>query len=188
MWGREYSRAGDRVLGHGEAKVSPEEAVARLAEIVATRAEFTEQEIYAAMAAAGIPDPIADRAYKFTQIAWGRVLLDGLGVRFSPEYTCFNGAGEVIETGRLTDQPYFAAATSAAARYAGTPGFRRLALMAAEVYVVNDLLNKGSQPENLVTTPPALFMEAPTPAGMEKVRQHLTQLTGGRKKPWWRFW
>ena len=41
------------------------------AEIVATRAEFTEQEIYAAMAAAGIPDPIADR--KLARYDGGRV-------------------------------------------------------------------------------------------------------------------
>jgi hypothetical protein len=168
--------------------VTPEAAVAQLAEIVAPRTEFTEKDVYAAMADAGMPAPVADRAYKFTQIAWGRVLLNGLGIRFSPEYTCFSGDGEVIESGRLAEQPCFAAATSIAGEYVGSPGFERLALMAAEVHAVNELLNKGSKPENLATTPPALFMEAPTSAGMERARQHLSQALSRTKRPWWRFW
>ena len=76
--------------------MTPEAAVHRLFDIIATRTEFTEDAVYAAMVEAGVPGPAADRAYKFAQIACGRVLLDGLGVRFSPDYTCFNGAGEVI--------------------------------------------------------------------------------------------
>jgi hypothetical protein len=168
--------------------VTPREAVARLADIIAARAKFTEDEVYAAMAAAGIPDPVADRAYKFTQIAWGRLLLAGLRIQFAPEYTCYNGAGEVIETGRLADEPYFASATAAAERYAGAPGFKLLAMMAAEFHGVNELLLRGSKPENLEITPPALFMEPPTQAGMEKARQQLLQGLGKPKKPWWRFW
>jgi len=168
--------------------VTPQAAVSRLAEIISPRVEFTEDDVYAAMAAAGVPPSVADRAYKFTQIAWGRALLAGIGINFSPEYTCFNGAGQVIETGSLAEQPYFAAAASSAHVYAGTPGFERLALMAAEVHAVNELLNKGSKPENLATTAPALFMEPPTLAGMERARQHLSRELGRRKKPWWRFW
>jgi len=60
--------------------------------------------------------------------------------------------------------------------------------MAAEVHAVNELLNKGSKPENLVTATPALFMEAPTPEGMERARQHLLRGLDQPKKPWWRFW
>lgn len=168
--------------------MTPQAAVARLAEIVTPRAEFTEDDIYAAMADAGIPESVADRAYKFTQIAWGRAFLAGMGVSFSPEYTCFNGAGAVIESGRLADQPYFAAAIAAASNYVGTPGFKLLALMAAEVHAVNELLNKGSKPENLATVAPALFMEPPTPSGIDRARQHLSQGPGRPKKPWWQFW
>ena len=54
--------------------------------------------------------------------------------------------------------------------------------MAAEVHGVNELLNKGSKPENITTSPAALFMEPPTPAGMERVRQHLSQGAGRPKK------
>ena len=56
----------------------------RLFDIIAARIDFTEDTVYAAMGEAGVPRPVADRAYKFTQIACGRALLGGLGVRLSP--------------------------------------------------------------------------------------------------------
>lgn len=103
--------------------MTPEEAVARLAEIVAARAKFTEDDIYAAMADAGLKDSVADRAYKFTQTAWGRALLDGMGIQFGSGYLCFNRVGEVIESGQLADQPYFAAASRLVPQYTRSPGF-----------------------------------------------------------------
>jgi hypothetical protein len=168
--------------------MTPEAAVARLFDIIAGRTEFTEDTVYAAMGESGVPGPVADRAYKFAQIACGRQLLSGMDISFSSDYTCFNAAGDAIESGRLAEQPYFAAATAAVGRYVGTPGFKRLALMAAEVHAVNELLNKGSRPEDLATSAPVLFMEPPTLAGMERVRQQLSQGVGRSKKPWWRFW
>jgi hypothetical protein len=69
-----------------ERDLRPSAAVACIAEIVAQQAAFDEDDIYAAMKKAGIPDGVADRAYKFTQIAWGRAILAGLGVRLSPDY------------------------------------------------------------------------------------------------------
>jgi hypothetical protein len=92
--------------------VSPDAAVAKLVEIVVARREFSQDEIYAAMAAAGIPDPTADRALKFTQTAWGRAFLADLGVGFSPEYLCFNASGDVIESGQLDEEPHYSAASA----------------------------------------------------------------------------
>jgi hypothetical protein len=194
--------------------MTPEEAVARLAELMDTRAKLAEDDIYTMMREAGIPDPVADRAFKFTQIAWGRVFLGSFGVRFSPDYLCFNAVGDVVESGLLREQPYFAAAMSLARRYANTPAFQRLAVMSADVNAVNKALNAGSKAENLVTSPAALFFEAATPAGMEKAGKLLAQMAAAadkedkpRKseaarpakptrppkpaspaKPWWRFW
>ena len=157
--------------------MTPEALVARLFDIIATRTEFTEESVCAAMLKTGVPGPAADQAYQFTQIACGRVLLGGLGIQFSPDYTCFDATGNVLESGRLVEQAYFAAATALASSYAGTPGFERLALMAAEVHAVNELLNKGSRPENLATSAPALFMKRSVPAdGVSSA------------KPWWQFW
>jgi Family of unknown function (DUF6348) len=181
--------------------VSPETAVAWLADIIAARDDFTEDEAYAALAEAGVPAALADRAYKFTQIAWGRALLAGIGVQFSPEYIWFNGSGEVAESGRMADEPCFVAASRLGERYAGAPGFKRLALMSADVHAVNNALHHGSKPEDLVTAPAALFLAAPTAAGMENARQviaqHLAKVPKpsasarakpASAKPWWRFW
>ncbi|QEG26400.1 hypothetical protein GobsT_11390 [Gemmata obscuriglobus] len=181
--------------------MAPEAAVTRLAEIIAARTEFTEDDIYAAMAATGIPDPVADRAYKFTQTAWGRGFLDGMGVQFGTEYLCFNAGGEVIESGKLIEQPYYVAAVRLLPQYARTAGFQSFVLMSADVNTVNSALHAGSKPENLVMGPAAFFMEAPTPAGMAKVQRLLSERasSGNRngsgalqpaadKKPWWRFW
>lgn len=170
--------------------MTPEAAVTLLAEIVSNRSDFTDDEVYAAMSDTSMADSIADLAYKFTQIAWGRALLRDLGIEFPDNYICFNGEGEVIESGLLEEQPYFVAAVAMAKQYAETPGFQRLALMAAEVHAVNDLLLQGSEPQNLKTTPPALFLEPATPEGQEHAREYLMQTLGPQKtkKPWWQFW
>jgi hypothetical protein len=166
--------------------VAPETAVAWLADILAGWGDFTEDDAYAALAEAGVPDAVADRAYKFTQIAWGRDLLAGLGIQFAPEYIWLNGAGEVVDSGLLADEPCFATAARLAQRYRGAPGFIRLATMSADVNVVNSALNRGSKPENLATVPPCLFTEAPTEAGMANARkaiaEHLAALRGKPKQ------
>jgi hypothetical protein len=179
--------------------VGPADAVAWLADILGAWHEFTEKEAYAAMADAGIPDALAARAYTFTQVAWGRTLLDGLGVQFSLQYLCFDASGTIVESGDLADEPCFAAATRLAERYKGSPGFKRLAMMSADFHAVNNALNGGSKPEDLVTSPACLFLEAPTAAGMEAARQAIAQYLAAipksgklarpeRAKPWWQFW
>jgi len=182
--------------------MTPQAAVQKLAETVAQREAFTEDEVYAALAAAGVPERAADRAYKFTLFAWGRAFLAGLGIRFSPDYFCFDAHGTVVETGRLEEEPYFAAARGLVQKYERTPGFERLALMSSDVQAVNAALEAGSRPENLVTSPAAMFLAAPTPAGMENARRALAEHEATRPegnagaaqavsspgKPWWRFW
>ena len=155
--------------------MTPEVAVDRLVQILEARAQLNEDDIYDALTAAGVPGPVADRAYKFTQIAWGRLLLDGLGIHFDPEHLCFDRNGAVIESGQLAEQPYFVAALAAARKQPPPASLPRFALMSADVTVVNNALNAGSKPEDLVTGPAALFMEAPTSEGIAKARQLLRQ-------------
>jgi hypothetical protein len=155
--------------------MSPQSAVVRLAEIVAPRESFTQDEVYAAMAADGLSAEEADLAFKFTQVAWGRAFLDGLGVHFSPDYLLCNGSGEVIGSGRLAENPYFAAALTVLPHYARTKGFIWLALTSSDVQAVNSALNAGSQPHDLVTGPAMMFVEAITPEGMKKASEHITE-------------
>src|SRR5262245_7582530 len=111
------------------------------------------------MSRAGIPDDVADRAYKFTQTAWGRVFLDDMGINFSSDYTCYNEDGDEIESGELNEQPYFAAAMRLVSRYNRTKGFLTLAVMSADVNAVNAALNAGAKPEDLSMGPAMLFVK-----------------------------
>ena len=160
--------------------MTPEVAVTKLAEIAAARPELSEDGLYEALTAAGVPPELADRAYKFTQIAWGRTFLGGLGVRFSRHYLCFDAEGAVVESGELSEEPCFAAATRALELFYRTPAFQRLALTSADVHAVNNALNAGSKPENLVTAPAFVFLAAPTPAGLQKaqgvIAEHMAAL------------
>ncbi|MBL8605865.1 MAG: hypothetical protein JNL38_01035 [Myxococcales bacterium] len=153
--------------------MTPEQAVDRLAAVLMNDPELSASDIYDALARAGVPDDVADRAYKFTQIAWGRVFLGHLGLRFPPDYFCLNARGDIVESGQLDEEPYFVAATGLAAEHRRSRGFARFAAMSADVNAINDALHAGSKPENLSIAPPALFVEAPTPEGIAKARQEI---------------
>src|SRR5690348_12088528 len=111
-------------------KMKPEQAVLELCTILKASPTASENEIYLALSQAGVPEPLADRTYKFTQIAWGRILLHDLGITFSDEYICFNANGDVTETGQLRQEPSFAAASHYEQSVAGSEAFKRLAVAA----------------------------------------------------------
>jgi hypothetical protein len=142
-------------------RVTPAAAVTRLAETVAASPELTEDEIYEAMAAAGVPEVLADRAYKFTQIAWGRVFLDGMGIDFMPDYSYTTTRGREHGSALLADEPCYAAALRLAPKYERTPALQRLALTSAEVATVNDALHRGSEPESLTICSALVLIEPP---------------------------
>jgi len=156
--------------------MTPEDSVQQLARIVTADSQFTEDSVYAAMANANIPDREADLAYKFTQAAWGRMLLDGMGIKFADDYHCLDRNGDVVDSGKLSAEPHFFAATSLGKSYGSQAGFKRLASMSSDFHAVNQALHAGSKPENLVTAPLMLFLEAPTDAGMVKAQHFLKAL------------
>jgi hypothetical protein len=170
--------------------MTPLVTVQRVVQLLQEMSEFSEDDVYAAMHAAGIPAADADRAYKFTQIASGRILLAGIVAQFAENYYWLNGAGEVIEAGRLEDEPFFLAATTIVRQNPG-PWIGRLGAMSADVGAVNELLKKGSRPRNLQTGPAVLFLEPPTVAGIERANQLVGEgpsTVAAHRKQWWKFW
>ncbi|MDP6543133.1 MAG: hypothetical protein QGH60_04025 [Phycisphaerae bacterium] len=169
-----------------------EDAITHLIE-AASSEEASEASIYEALAAASIPEDQADRLYKFTQIAWSREFFDGMGIRFSEEYYCFDANGLVIESGLLDNEPHFKFAATIARQHKGSSAFEQLILNSSEFDSVNQALNAGSNPKDLVMIPSILFMESPSEAGIENVQdfiaQHLESLrANATKKPKWKFW
>jgi hypothetical protein len=153
----------------------PEEVVNQFWKIIEDNPAASVDDIYDLLADAGMPDNVADRCYKLAQVAWGRAFLDGLGIDFSDDYLCLNGNGDLIESGLLSKEPFFIAATGLAKQYAISPTMQEIALCSAEVHAVNDALNAGSDSNDLATGPTCMFIEAPTDEGMEKARQTIME-------------
>jgi len=155
---------------------------------------FGQNDIHDELLRAGLTDDEADHAFKFTQIWCGRQLLAGIGVRFSPDYFWFNRAGVVVNQGQFETEPFYKAAQQVIETDFGrSSALSHLALSSADVHAVNELLNRGSQPSDLVTSPACLFTEMPTEAGRASAERfmvaHMQSLRpGSPKKPWWRFW
>ncbi len=182
---------------------TPESAVNQVVKIVKSSqdpADLSESIIYNKLSELGIPHSTADLAYKFTQIAWGRVFLDDMRVESSSEYFCFNGVGNVVEHGGLVDNPFFKVAIKLAKECPESQFSPMFAVMSADVKVVNDGLNAGASPENLVLFPPCLFIEIPTSEGLQKAQKYIslkmsykhskkvsTESKLIKNKPWWKF-
>ena len=136
------------------------------------------------MVRGGVPAASAERACHFAQIAWGRAFMEGSGVRYDPGYSCLDGAGGVVESGALTDEPHFAAAM-AVVRSGSVPraAVEALGAGSSEVQVTMKSLGRGSRPENLVSSPVMICL-AHNPPRPEATRRAAPRAA----KPWWRFW
>ena len=166
--------------------MSPSGLVRRLFEHLAAHPEATTDETYAALAAHGSAPGAIDRAYKFAQVASGQSLVRRLGVTVSSDYLCLDGQGNVVEEGKLADEPHFAVAMELMT----SPPPKRLALTSSDVNAVNAALHAGSRPENLSTGPAIIFLEEPTAEGLARGKRELDARLGKKngRKPWWRFW
>jgi hypothetical protein len=171
--------------------MTPEKAVGHLVQILWSSSGPAEDAIYRAMAIAGVPARVADRAYKFALMACGCVFLSELGVRFANEYMCLNAQGDIVEQGALENEPHFAEAMRIARR-APDRALMSFALLSADVQAVNEALKAGSEARHLQLATPLLFMEPPTPAGFDRARRIAAGQIGvpqtKQRKPWWRFW
>jgi len=182
-----------------EEPMTPDDEISILLKLITASPEASEEEVYQKLAAQGISARNADCTYKFTQIAWGRTVLHGMGITFSDDYFWLDADGKVVESGEVEQNPYFIAAMKVAANYSGNRrGITRMAASASEFHVVNDMLNNGSKPEDLKLAPCCMFTTAPTQAGLKRAQDFINSLlrSSGNsepdrvitKKPWWKFW
>jgi hypothetical protein len=177
--------------------MTPLDAVQKVAQVLRDSAAEPQNEskVVTALVEAGVQADIAGRAYKFTQIACGRKLLDGMGITFSNEFLCFNRFGDVVESGRLDEESYYRAALEEAVpEKMGGDAFANFAATSAEFDAVNNALNAGSEASNLVMAPAFLFLETPTESGIvsahQVIQRHVQRIgkTNARRGPWWKFW
>ena len=134
-----------------------------------------------------IPLPLAEKILEFMPLAFGRAFMNGLGVNFSNEYVRYiseDNKAIIKQRGKLINEPVFAESLKIAnnlisKRIAGED-FQAIAFTSAEFNVVNEMMNKGSQPENIVLTEPYLQWRE------ELSSEDLTE--SNQNKSWWQFW
>ena len=156
-------------------------AVERALPVFSTAAPNDWAGLQAAIARAGVPQALAADVAAFMPIAFGRELLNGTGIQFSPDYAVHSADAGVKIAGRLDQQRVYAAAAALAAgmmeRQEAGDAFVGVAVWSAEFIAANQALNAGSQLSDLVAGPPVILQdEPPAPSQAEK------------KKPWWQVW
>jgi hypothetical protein len=105
----------------------------------------------------GMSERDAQRLLAFVPLAFGRVLVDKLPIRF-PETVIVIERGTERES-RLADEPLFTLAIDLARRGTLTRDqFSALALRSAEMRALNKALNAGSKPEDLLVSPPVVTL------------------------------
>jgi hypothetical protein len=147
----------------------------------------------AAIVRAGVPRGLAAQVIAFAPIAFGRTLLDGMGIGFAPEYATPDSAARGETAGALLEHPMYAAALAMAAgmvaRQDAGDRFVNTAVWSAEFSAINDALNAGSEPADLVAGPPLIsglsgeaFARPPSATRSEEPPP-----TPEKARPWWRF-
>jgi|GEM_PF-1782772 len=145
----------------------------------------------AAIVRAGVPPAVAAEVVAIMPIAFGRVVLDGMGIEFSPDYATPESAAEGRAAGSLVEQPMYVGAHMMASgmmgRQAGGDALVSTALWSSEFSAVNQALNAGSNPSDLVVGPP-LITGLGGGSGPADSAAAATDPAGAGKRPWWRVW
>lgn len=161
-------------------------AVARALPVFSATGPNDWAELRAGLVRAGVPEPLADDVATFMPIAFGRELLNGAGMEFSPEYAVAT-ADEVKVAGKLAEHPVYAAAAALASgmmdRQEGGEAFVSVAVWSSEFSAANEALHAGAELSNLVAGPPVIMQNDSTspapPSGAT---------SSSEKRPWWKVW
>jgi len=123
-----------------------------------------DEQICLRLIDAGIPAESSPRLLEFLPIAYCRVLLVGLGVRFSNEFQRIQADGSLSSARLLTSEPLWNPVMEFVNRQLqeGIPKhlLLRIAGRSAEFDAVNQLLNRGSNPTHVALTP-VIFTHPP---------------------------
>jgi hypothetical protein len=117
----------------------------------------TDDHLCRRLIVAGISAVCSARLIEFLPLAYCRVLLRGTGIRFSADFQRVLADGTLSPSRPLASEPLWNAAMEFAARQvqAGMSQQDLLAIArrSAEFDAVNQLLNRGSAPEDLILQP-----------------------------------
>lgn len=125
---------------------------------------------------AGLSKAEAVAASRFIPLALGRaILLEGLGIALPDSYLLIHG--DAREERKLAGEKFFTATTWLAQTLGndyGVDAIGAIALQSAEVQAVNEALNAGAQPADLVASLPVVTW--------------VDGVDDAPPRPWWKFW
>lgn len=176
--------------------MNPVDAIRLLVEVLSNATlPFTEQDLYSAMRQSHVQPAIVNRALDFAQIAACRNHMEGSGLRFSDSYYIFDKEGAVIESGDIAEEPYFIAAKLLITpSVIGEPAFCELLKSSQGFIAIQNAIEKGAKPDNLIWSPEYLLLEPLTEAGQrardEEIAKHIEAFLDVQCpiRPWWKFW
>ena len=146
-----------------EARPADDQAVLaglhRLIAIVQENPTLDEAEIVDALVRSGVERGRANRLVVFVEIAFGRYVTDGLGVASNPTYYRELDDGARQGPFNLMDRAEFRVAMKHRDHVLGLAGSKELAKRSAELWAVNEALNKGVDPKGGTLAPVVVCWE-----------------------------
>lgn len=133
-------------------------AIADYLEIIAEDASRGDPEIFEALMARGYGQNLAWQIVGLIPCFASREKLAGLGVDFSDEFVEYDLESNPIRSGKLKKHPIWSAAVNLRRKIMDCSAIDQMVLRSAEFTAINDALNSGSEPENLVTSPIAIVV------------------------------
>ncbi|MCP4658349.1 MAG: hypothetical protein GY856_23290 [bacterium] len=130
----------------------------------------TDDEDVISALAVGVEPAEVVAAMHFTQIAFGRFLLEGMPLNLPEEYVRMRPDGEIYERGIVETHPMFVAARLLAATPAGMIAFQTIVERSPEVNVISKMLQTGSPSPGARMSPLFIIDSPPTDEGKRAVR------------------
>lgn len=161
------------------------ESIKTAAPIFAEHKDSDWEVLEQALVNAGISPPLTTRLIEFMPLAFARALLEGMGIAFEEYYVRHDPQTNRNQHTKLADETVyresFEAASSIMAQKLAGDAFMAVALRSSELAAVNDALNNGSKPEDLVMSPPVMLWDEGAGAHPEAPKSQ-------QAKNRWRFW
>jgi hypothetical protein len=151
-------------------------AIRRSAPALAERGTVDHVILAAWLVTRGLSHQQAHLAIRFVPLAFGREILEGTGVHLTDTYVRMHEDGSTEERA-LKDEKFFTAAKFLAPQLMaelGGDAFTAIVALSPEFDAVNQAMNAGSAPQDLVMSPPVVDWP--------------DVLRNAPQKPWWQFW
>ncbi|MBV8520176.1 MAG: hypothetical protein JO197_22470 [Acidobacteria bacterium] len=154
-----------------------EQSIRRALPVLAEKGTIAPFVLLAWLIRSGVKKPDAIRAQRFVPLAFGRVLIEGMGVALDDTYVRVNHDGSREERTLSGEEFFTTALRIAKAGQVPAALFTPIALLSSEVQAVNAALSAGANAEDLVASPAVIEWPDETPAA-----------PAASSRPWWKFW